>query len=129
MGDSIAAAVRATAGSEAGWLILPGDLPLVSVGTLQAVAAALVSMEALQSCSLHNRSSFVVMPVYQGERGHPVGFSAQCGNALAALQGDKGAAAVVRASVVHELVVNDVGCVMDVDTVQALRAAQALWRA
>ncbi len=120
MGDSIAAAVQATAGSAAGWLILPGDLPLVSVDTLRAVAATLVSMAALQSKSLS-----AVVPVYQGERGHPVGFSAQCGTALAALQGDKGAAAVVRACAVQEVIVNDAGCVMDVDTVEALRAAQA----
>lgn len=114
MGDSIAAAVRATSGSlagGAGWLILPGDLPLVSADTLRAVAAALAS-------------SAVVVPVYKGERGHPVGFSAACGAALAALQGDKGAAAVVRASVVQELVVNDAGCVTDIDTVEALHAAE-----
>ena len=41
MGDSIAAAVRATADA-AGWLILPADLPLVQPATLQAVARALV---------------------------------------------------------------------------------------
>ncbi|HEY2256300.1 MAG TPA: NTP transferase domain-containing protein, partial [Variovorax sp.] len=40
MGDSIAAAVRATSGA-AGWLILPGDLPLVQPATLHAVARAL----------------------------------------------------------------------------------------
>ncbi len=40
MGDSIAAAVRATEGA-AGWLILPGDLPLVQSTTLRAVAASL----------------------------------------------------------------------------------------
>jgi CTP:molybdopterin cytidylyltransferase MocA len=38
MGDSIAAAVRATPDA-IGWLILPGDLPLVRPETLQAVAA------------------------------------------------------------------------------------------
>jgi molybdenum cofactor cytidylyltransferase len=119
MGDSIAAAVRATAGSEAGWLILPGDLPLVRAETLRQVAHALEAGLAE-----------VIVPVYQGERGHPVGFAAGCGPALMALQGDKGAAAVVRACVVQELVVNDVGCVMDVDTVEALRAVQyALLRA
>jgi len=121
MGDSIAAAVRATVGRAAGgggWLILPGDLPLISADTLRAVAAALASSSALTS---------VVVPVYQGERGHPVGFSAACGAALAALLGDKGAASVVRASAVRELVVNDAGCVMDVDTVEALHAAEKVF--
>ena len=44
MGDSIAAAVQATWQSNpatSGWLILPGDLPLVHSDTLRAIAAAL----------------------------------------------------------------------------------------
>ena len=40
MGDSIAAAVRVTRDA-AGWLVLPGDLPLVRPDTLQRVAQAL----------------------------------------------------------------------------------------
>ena len=40
MADSIAAAVRATAAA-AGWLVLPGDLPLVQAATLRSLAAAL----------------------------------------------------------------------------------------
>ena len=40
MGDSIAAAVRATA-QASGWLVLPGDLPLVRPETLRALAQAL----------------------------------------------------------------------------------------
>jgi molybdenum cofactor cytidylyltransferase len=114
MGDSIAAAVRATAAA-AGWLILPGDLPLVRAETLRQVAQALEAGLAE-----------VIVPVYQGERGHPVGFTAGCGPALMALQGDKGAAAVVRAYTVRALAVDDVGCVTDVDTVAALQAAQGI---
>ncbi len=74
MGDSIAAAVRATPDAP-GWLILPGDLPLVRPETLQAVAAA-----------LSGRVN-AVQPQYRGERGHPVGFAAGCGAQLAALEG------------------------------------------
>ena len=112
MGDSIAAAVRATA-KAAGWLILPGDLPLIQSDTLRAVAAAL-------------RSHAVVLPIYQGQRGHPVGFAAACGPALLNLQGAQGAAAVVRAHAALELSVNDVGCVTDIDTLDDLRAAEGL---
>ena len=83
MGDSIAAAVRATKDA-GGWLILPGDLPLVRPETLQAVAAAL---------SRHT----VVLPHYQGRRGHPVGFAASCRDALLLLKGPEGAAPVARA--------------------------------
>ncbi|MCY7307212.1 MAG: NTP transferase domain-containing protein, partial [Rhodoferax sp.] len=61
MGDSIAAGVRATPDA-AGWLILPGDLPLVQGASLRAVADALAQHA-------------VVVASYQGMRGHPVGFS------------------------------------------------------
>src|SRR5215213_8982752 len=40
MADSIAAAVRATPDA-GGWLVLPGDLPLISPQSLRAVASAL----------------------------------------------------------------------------------------
>jgi molybdenum cofactor cytidylyltransferase len=39
MGDSIAAAVKATAGAK-GWLILPADLPLVQAATLHELACS-----------------------------------------------------------------------------------------
>lgn len=112
MGDSIAAAVRANSTAE-GWLILPGDLPLVHSDTLRAVAAAL-------------RQHTVVVPVYQGQHGHPVGFAAQCGLALQALHGAKGAASVMAAYGAFELPVDDIGCVTDIDTVAALQAAERL---
>lgn len=118
MGDSIAAAVRATWQSDSqssGWLILPADLPLIQSTTLCAVAAAL-------------RDHEVVQPVYRGQCGHPVGFAAACGQALLALKGDRGAASVVLAHAAVTLIVDDVGCVTDIDTVADLRAADRLLR-
>ncbi|MGZ5847133.1 MAG: nucleotidyltransferase family protein, partial [Ramlibacter sp.] len=112
MGDSIAAAVRATRDAP-GWLVLPGDLPLVRPATLLAVAGALAGAE-------------VVVPTFAGQRGHPVGFAAACGEALAALSGPRGAAAVVQARAVTELPVDDEGVVTDIDTVDALLAAERL---
>jgi molybdenum cofactor cytidylyltransferase len=112
MGDSIAAAVRATAAA-AGWLILPGDLPLVRSATLRAVAAAM-------------QHHAVVVPVVRGRRGHPVGFAAACGPALRALHGAAGAAAVVAAYGAFELPVDDIGCITDIDTVAQLQAAARL---
>ncbi|WP_427913193.1 nucleotidyltransferase family protein [Ramlibacter sp. MMS24-I3-19] len=110
MGDSIAAGVRATRDA-AGWLVLPGDLPLVRPETLQLVAQALATHE-------------VVVPTFENQRGHPVGFSAACGGELAALTGPKGAASVVRAHPVMELPVADRGIVVDIDTVDALADAE-----
>ena len=111
MGDSIAAAVRATPGA-AGWLILPGDLPLVQPHTLYELATVLPQRD-------------VLVPVYQGRRGHPVRFAARFGAALMALGGDRGAAEIARAAGVTEWVVGDAGCVTDIDTVQDLQRAGA----
>jgi molybdenum cofactor cytidylyltransferase len=112
MGDSIAAAVRATQDA-GGWLVLPGDLPLVTPASLQAVAAALGAHD-------------VVVPFHAGARGHPVGFSARCREALLALHGAGGAAAVVQAHQAHRLDLDDVGIVTDVDTVPLLAEAERL---
>lgn len=118
MGDSIAAGVRATPDA-AGWLVLPADLPLVQAQTLRQVAMA--------------PPASVTVPVYQGQRGHPVRFDAALRDALLALSGDRGASAIVRAQEAAGglalVEVEDEGIVLDVDTVDALHRAQALWQA
>lgn len=114
MGDSIAAAVRAcqqATPQAAGWLILPGDLPLIHSDTLRLVATALEHHE-------------VVVPTYRGQPGHPVGFRALCGPMLMDLRGNQGAAPVKRAYAAMKLIVDDVGCVSDVDTVDDLSAME-----
>lgn len=112
MGDSIAAAVRATADA-GGWLVLPGDLPLVRPGSLRAVA------EALQRAS-------VVVPFHDGVRGHPVGFAAEHGLALQALSSAEGAASIVKGAKVLRLELDDPGIVTDIDTVDDLARALRL---
>ncbi len=115
MGDAIAAAVRATADAN-GWLVLPGDLPLIQAATLRQLAQALQGQSA-------------VVPVFQrpgGQRGHPVGFARPCREALLALQGNQGAAPVLRTFIAMELVVDDPGTVTDIDTVADLENAAAL---
>jgi molybdenum cofactor cytidylyltransferase len=117
MGDSIAAAVRATAGA-AGWLILPADLPLVQPATLRRVAEALAD------------GAVAVQPQYAGRRGHPVAFGVGARDALMALAGERGAAPVLQAlrarGEVVDLAVDDVGTVTDIDTLADLAAAEAL---
>ena len=44
------------------------------------------------------------------------------------LKGDKGAVSVVQANAALALIVDDVGCVTDIDTVADLRAAERLLR-
>jgi molybdenum cofactor cytidylyltransferase len=116
MGDSIAAAVRATQAAD-GWLVLPGDLPLIEPAALRRVAAALAQ-------------AAVVLPSHGGTRGHPVGFSAGCREDLLALSGEFGAAAIVqarrRAGQVLELVLEGPGCVTDIDIQDDLARAEWL---
>jgi molybdenum cofactor cytidylyltransferase len=110
MGESIAAGVRATADA-GGWLVLPGDLPLVAPESLLAVAAAL-------------KRASLVLPMHRGTRGHPVGFGAEHRAALLALAGAEGAAAIVRASQPLKLELDDAGIVTDIDTVEDLARAE-----
>ena len=116
MGDSIAAAVRQTQDAN-GWLVLPADLPLIQPETLLRVAAALQTAD-------------VVQPVFEqdGEqlRGHPVAFGVACKDKLLKLEGNKGAASVLIAYNAIKLVVNDVGIITDIDTVEDLARAELL---
>ena len=114
MGDSIAAGVKATPGATA-WLILPADLPLISSSTLCSIALA-------PTCA-------VTVPMYQGQRGHPVRFGPECAAGLLDLQGKQGAAQLIRAQAATNSVafldVDDVGCVFDVDTLSDLARAES----
>jgi molybdenum cofactor cytidylyltransferase len=144
MGDSIAAAVRATTGA-AGWLVLPADLPLVRPATLRRVARALREASATSMptsapvqapCpgasppSPAPPAGHAVQPVHAGRRGHPVAFSAACRDELLRLSGEFGAAPVLQrlraAGRVVELAVDDAGIVTDIDTLADLAAAEAL---
>jgi molybdenum cofactor cytidylyltransferase len=116
MGDSIAAAVRQTQHAN-GWLVLPADLPLVQPETLLRVAAAL-------------QLNDVVQPVFEqgGEqlRGHPVGFGRVCLDRLLKLKGNKGAAGVLITYNAMKLIVNDIGIITDIDTVDDLARAEEI---
>lgn len=114
MGDSIAAAVLATPDAN-GWLILPGDLPLIQPETLRSVAQALAAHAA-------------IVPTFLGQRGHPVGFSAACRDQLESLKGNRGAAPVLAAYHAIELVVTDAGAVTDIDTLDDLHRVAQSWR-
>lgn len=112
MGDSIAAAVRATSQAH-GWLIVLGDLPLIQPATLKVLAQAL---------RLHD----VVIPTYKGQRGHPVGFSRRCRESLLGLSGDRGAASIVKQFGGAQVALDDIGIVSDIDTVSDLERAARL---
>ena len=115
MGVSIAAGVRATADAPA-WLILPGDLPLIRASTLQYIAAAPAGLD-------------IVVPFAQGHRGHPVRFSAACGDDLMKLSSGQGALAVMAGRTVTCWAVDDAGINFDIDTLDDLRRAEQFLQA
>ena len=102
MGYSIAMGVTARANA-AGWVILPGDMPLVQPGSIAAVARQL-------------NQHPVVYAQHKGRRGHPVGFAAELYSELAMLSGDDGARRLVSRYPALGLELNDPGVLVDVDT-------------
>jgi len=111
MGYTIAAGVAERSGAP-GWLVLPGDMPLVRPGTLLAVATALEQHP-------------VVYAQFKGRRGHPVGFAAELYSELIQLDSDDGARRVVARYPAYGQDVDDPGVLMDVDTPADLAALQA----
>jgi molybdenum cofactor cytidylyltransferase len=112
MGHSIAAGVAARPHAS-GWLILPGDMPLVQPATLLAVAAALAQHHA------------VAYAQYRGRRGHPVAFGTELFSELIALDGDDGARRLVARYPGHAVEIDDAGVLIDIDTQQDLQGAMA----
>ena len=108
MGASIAAGVRASPESS-GWLILPGDMPLVQSTTLLAVARALD----------HHAVAYAQ---HGGRRGHPVGFAAELYPELTELSGDEGARRIIARYPAFAVDVDDAGSLVDIDTAEDLDA-------
>ncbi len=110
MGVSIAAGASAWPNAS-GWLVLPGDMPLVRPATLVAVAHALDQHP-------------VAFAQHRGRRGHPVGFAAELYSELAALSGDEGARRLVARYPAHAVEIDDPGVLIDIDTEDDLIAAR-----
>jgi molybdenum cofactor cytidylyltransferase len=104
MGDSIAAAVKAS-GAADGWLVVLGDMPFIQSSSIERVIA---SVEG------------VTVPVSAGQYGHPVAFHRRFGPALMALSGDRGARPLFAQTQVREVQVDDPGVLWDVDVPQRL---------
>jgi molybdenum cofactor cytidylyltransferase len=112
MGRSIASGIAARADAP-GWLLLPGDMPMVRPATLLAVAAALE----------HHPVAYAQ---YQGRRGHPVGFAAELYSELVMLSGDEGARRIVARYPATGVDVDDAGVLLDLDTEADLASMRAL---
>ena len=110
MGPSISAGV-AVRPHAAGWLVLPGDMPLVQPSTLVAVARLL-------------DDHAVVYAQHRGKRGHPVGFAPELYSELLALGGDEGARRLVARYPAFGVELDDPGILIDIDTTDDLESAR-----
>lgn len=104
MGSSLATGVKA-APDASGWVIALADMPWVQAATIRRLAEGL------------KQGASIIAPVYQGRRGHPVGFSAHWLAELVALSGDRGARKLLvrNANQLEQLETADAGVLIDID--------------
>jgi len=101
MGESIAAAVAASASADS-WLVVLGDMPFIQSSSIERV------IEVLEEDGIS-------VPVQAGEYGHPVAFGRALGPDLMALTGDRGGKPLFARARVREVQVEDAGVLWDVD--------------
>jgi molybdenum cofactor cytidylyltransferase len=113
MGSSVQCGIRnAPAGAEA-FMLLLGDQPLIEVAVIDQVIQA-----------YREGGSGIVIPLYQGRRGHPVVFAGRLREELLAI-GEQGAREVVRrhGEEIREVMVSSAQVLVDMDTPQDYREA------
>jgi molybdenum cofactor cytidylyltransferase len=109
--SSIHAALKTLPPGTEGMLLWPVDHPLVSAVLVASLLDAFLATRAP-----------VVVPLFEGRRGHPVIFSAKVYDELLHAPMDKGARAVVWAhkSEVHDVPTTEEGCVLNLNDPNAL---------
>jgi len=115
MADSLVAAIKHAACMAAdGFVIALADMPFIRNATIAIVAQKL------------GDGHDIVIPEYQGQRGHPVGFSSKFRSELESLQGDEGARSIIRqhAQQVCTFKCDDPGILADIDTLADLKKYQ-----
>ncbi len=112
MGWSIATGVTSRP-QASGWLVLPGDMPLVRPASIREVAAAIEAHP-------------IAYAQHRGRRGHPVGFSAELYSDLVRLTGDEGARRLIARFPSMGVELDDPGVLQDVDTLADLEALRAV---
>ena len=111
MAHSLACGIAASRDSAA-WMVALADMPLIAASTLTA----------LTTCWRH--ADRIVVPMCAGHAGHPVIFPARMVTQLLALDGDRGARAVLDAhrDEVFAFLTDDAGVLRDIDTPADLAA-------
>lgn len=108
MSTSIRAGLSQTSHKARGFMIVLGDQPFVDVEIIDSL---------IQAFACH--SNGIVVPVYEGKRGHPVIFSAKYKRELTSLKGDVGARSIIadHKEEVFEVFVNSRTIIDDIDTI------------
>jgi len=108
MGTSIVRGLSLVDNSARAVMLVLADQPLIDSETINKLIEAFFS---------HNKG--VVIPVYQGRRGHPVIFAARYQEALLRLEGDVGGREIVKEHPddILEVVVDSQGINIDIDDI------------
>ena len=109
IGSSIACGVRASQ-QAAGWIIALGDMPYIKEQTITQLVNQL------------KQQASIVAPVYQQQRGHPVGFGQKYRNELQQLNTDTGARSIIakHESELQLIETDDHGVIADIDCTEDL---------
>ncbi len=102
-----------------GVCVFLGDMPLVPVALCPSLVAAAA------------QAGYAARPRCEGQPGHPVAFTHAAFEDLMALEGDRGATALLaaRGDGVAYVETADIGALLDIDTPEDLAAAVAAWKA
>jgi molybdenum cofactor cytidylyltransferase len=108
--SSVQAAIRSLPPDTDGILLCPVDHPLIS----ESLVSELID-------AFEKTRSAIVLPLYQGKRGHPVIFAARLYEELLNAPEEKGARAVVWAhpEEVSEVPTNEEGCILNLNDPEA----------
>lgn len=101
LGHSLAQAV-AHRPARRGWLVALGDMPYVRRDSIARIVADI-------------QPHRLVVPTFQGQRGHPRGIGAEHIEQLLALTGERGAQALFASPSVSEIALDDPGVLQDID--------------
>lgn len=117
MASSLRAGIRALPSETAGAIVLLGDQPLIDSATIDVVC------KTATACP-----QGIVVPTYQGRRGHPVYFPARLFQEIAGIVGDEGARSIIRRhpDSVRELELGETRD-LDADTPPAYAALASEW--
>jgi molybdenum cofactor cytidylyltransferase len=119
MAASLRAGVAALSPEAAGVCVFLGDMPLVPVELCPVLAEAA------------ERTGYAARPRVDGTPGHPVAFTRAAFADLMALDGDRGATALLagRPEAVAYIDTAERGALLDIDTPADLKAAARAWKA